>query len=161
MLGVSLKATLISPEAERTRALADEVKRAWGRHLERFRWVHWMTLTTKHQSMSATALAREFEARFIRTLSFCTQQPIRWVYVIEGTRTHTPHLHALVAGTEELSCRAVQKPWRFGISQVQKYSAERGATWYLTKTLGTESFDELVCNVSRRVPSRAKSPRHV
>ena len=45
-------------------------------------------------------------------------------------------MHALLQGTQGLPAEEVKAPWRLGIAQVEAYDATRGATYYVSKTIG-------------------------
>lgn len=107
-------------------------------------WSHFVTLTTS-RTRSDESLIRTFTNRFIRPLTRQAQAPIPWFYVVErdGAFETTPHLHALLAGTESLSIDTISAAWPLGFTNVKLYDASRGAASYVTKSIlaDADSYD--------------------
>jgi hypothetical protein len=66
---------------------------------------------------------------------------VYWFYVLERGAAGLLHLHVLVAGTAELSEGALRDTWECGRSDPSVYDSRRGATYYVTKWVGSDRLD--------------------
>jgi hypothetical protein len=117
---------------------ADSRRRSLGSWLETFQWDHVVHLTTP-EAKPADWMAHEFKGGLIRTLALQAQRPTPWFYVIEETTSNHHHIHALLAGTRELSVATVANAWRRGFARATIYRPDVAGAHYLAKELGTDS----------------------
>ena len=129
---------------------------AWGAFLESLEWDHLVTLTTKRPWLP-TRLQASFREAFIRPLERLAQRRIDWFLRLEESARHHPHLHALLFGTSDLTCRDLQSRWPKGYSRVSVFRPHEGAGLYLSK--GIESAPDSYW-LSRRLPPRREALRH-
>ena len=134
------------------------LRQAWADHLTRYEWSHFVTLTSR-LSMTPDHLRREFVSGYVRRLARMAQGPVPWFYVVERS-AGMPHLHALLARTDDLSLEEIRRAWKLGFTDAERYDARRGAAYYLTKEMvdaetgaspGADDYD-----LSRRLPPRAR-----
>jgi len=121
----------------------------YGAWLNKYKWDHFVTLTTEH-SMSEHRLLRKFQDQFVRRLDKVAQRPISWFYVVEYSANREPHLHVLLWANGKLSRRQLETAWKLGYTEVRAYDRSLGGTYYVTKTVTTSHPDNY--NFSRRLP---------
>ena len=109
------------------------VPESWGQWLNEYDWDHYCTLTF-HWEATIDGANRQFR-RFIRRLERRTQGAINWFMVIEYGRGGCLHIHALLGTTNTLPDKSVDLAWPAGITDVQTYDSQRGATHYITKDI--------------------------
>ena len=131
------------------------LRRAWADHLTRYEWSHFVTLTTR-LAMTPEQLRREFVSSFVRRLARMAQGPVPWFYVVERS-AGMPHLHALLAGADDLSLEDVRRAWKHGFTDAERYDSKRGAAYYLTKEMARPGSTDASpraddYDVSRRLP---------
>ena len=112
----------------------DSVAQSWGEWLTRYEWDHYATLTFTYEPTVDQA-RRDF-TRFRRRLEQRAQRAVQWFSAIETGQFGRRHMHALLQGTQGLAAEEVEAPWRSGIARVEPYDAKRGATYYVSKTIG-------------------------
>ncbi len=120
---------------------------AWGEYLRGFEWSYFVSLTTGLPS-SPAAIKRYFDNRFVRSLARAAQQPLAWFYVGESGGAGRHHAHALVWTGPTLNSSHIRGAWRIGLSHIETYDPNRGAAYYVTKSLGSDPDYDL----SRRLP---------
>ncbi|MDB4912583.1 MAG: hypothetical protein JWM95_227 [Gemmatimonadetes bacterium] len=123
-----------------------------GEHFASFNWAHVCTLTPKVHDCTPRSLAREFERGFIRRLERSAQRRVCWVRALERSPGGIFHLHALVAGTQCLQEKAIERKWKLGLAHVRRYDRTRGAAWYIVKSYGDERATWESLEVSRHMP---------
>jgi hypothetical protein len=129
------------------------VTRAWGEHLRSRQWAFVVTLTTRFE-MGADTCLRIFKEGYIRRLAAIAGHPVPYFVVIEGgTADQQGHIHALVAGVEDLPVWRLRWAWKKGFTHVRRYDPSRGAAYYVSKTIGGVTDDY---EVSRRMPPRRR-----
>lgn len=131
---------------------ASRVRDAWGAHLHRFAWTHWLTLTPVLPECTGEPLWREFRLGFVRRLAWEARRPVQWVAAMERGQGGVLHIHALVGGTGELSLASVAGAWRQGVKSVDRFDANRRAAWYLSKTLHLPDREWARFDTSKRLP---------
>lgn len=111
------------------------IRSGWKDLIRRYPIHHFATLTFRIPVKPVQAI-RAMET-FVRDLERRAQNPVWWFGVQEaGPISERVHLHALLGGTENLSCRQIEAVWLPGRSQVAVYDDEAGdAIAYLTKGL--------------------------
>lgn len=134
----------------------DEIKQAWGTWLSDLsEWDWFVTLTfrdpegqgewTKPGWATAKKAWREFTEAAQPALG-----ELEWVRMFEMQKWRgVPHIHALVGKCDETVRRMELVDWayeRFGITRVEKYDSNKGASFYLckyvTKSLADIDFSE-------------------
>jgi hypothetical protein len=131
---------------------------AWGNHIHSFLWDHWVTLTSRFNA-GPIVLATEFRNGYIRRLGWHAKQPITWYATFERSPAGIFHIHALIAGTDELTCATVAGAWKLGRTDVDKYDGARAASWYMSKTVHLADEYWPRAEMSRREPPRrSKEP---
>ncbi len=122
-------------EADRLRVALD-ARRGWGTWLGGFPWHHFATLTFAYQPSPAAASRRL--STWIRRLEQRAQERVYWFYALERGAAGTLHLHSLVSGTRRLRAASVKAAWSYGRADASDYDARRGASYYVTKSLGLD-----------------------
>ena len=131
--------------AQRVRNL----RAGWGDWAKRHQWNHCVHLTVDGK-WSTERLRQRFEREYVRFATKVVQQPVRYLFAIEGGAVgDQPHCHALLYGTEQLACTQLALAWRYGRAQVEVYDPQRGAAHYLAKEFGGRVLDY---GVSGRMP---------
>lgn len=126
---------------------------AYTEFLKQFEWSHFATFTAATSS-DDRLLYRLPQA--IRNMEKAAKGPVRAFWVRERGTCGTPHLHALLTGTEGLSCKQIDRAWRIGRADVQSFDPSRGAVYYLTKSLlEPDARWDLSSRLPRRVIDRA------
>ncbi len=101
-------------------------------------------------------VAKAFVDRFIRYCTKLVQQRVPFVYVVEsGGSGSNPHIHALIAETEAISCARLAEVWRHGRAQVSIYDTRKNGATYLAKEAGRPDFE---WGVSKTLIRRADHP---
>ena len=77
-----------------------------------------------------------FKRRFIRRLEQLAQRRVDYVYALERGTGGRWHIHALLNGTESLTCEHVGAAWDAGRADVQVYDPRRRAARYVVKDAG-------------------------
>lgn len=102
--------------------------------IRRFHWSHFLTLTFAAE-VSQSSAAWEFR-RFVRRLEQRAQQGIYWFMASEVGAKGRVHLHALLGDADPLSPAELTNAWRGrGRVNVSSYDPERGAAFYIVKSL--------------------------
>lgn len=132
MSGLQVRA---APAAKEQPQISGQHREAFAQFLAEFSWTHFATFTAA--TRSDDCLLTEYR-KTIRRLERVAQGPVRSFWVVERGLFGTPHLHALLTGTERVTCARIERSWRLGHSEVRVYDPELKATFYVTKTLGDE-----------------------
>jgi hypothetical protein len=104
-----------------------ESAKAWGAHLGTFAWAHVVHLTYQWEVTPEQAF-RDFRDRFIRRVAKSARRPLQWFVAVErAAGGRAVHMHALIAGTEELLIAQLQRSSRAGNIVVQPYDQTRAA----------------------------------
>ena len=119
--------------------LTYDARHELGKWLGRFSWDHFATFTFTYQPAQETAL--QHLKRLIRRLEQRAQGPVKWFYVLEVGGAGVRHLHVLLEGTRMLTGEAVRQAWSWGRKHVSRYDPRRGATYYVTKHVGSEVIE--------------------
>jgi len=124
---------------------------AMGLYLETFVWTHFATLTVA--GMVGRDAIREMFARFNRRLASVVRRAVPYFFAIErsGVTGVSPHIHALLAQTDDLTVRTVSDAWKHGLKCVRVYDRARGAATYTSKGLLRNPDD---WGFSRRLPAQ-------
>ena len=157
-----------------TRSLCE----TWGDWLSEFKWDHWLTLTLRpyeppsvpglgpaYRPISSgwptPAYGRRAYDRYITDLSRRARQPVEWFRAYELGRGHDrPHFHALLSGTQTLPTDTIRLAWREGWARAEEYDPSLGATYYVTKSVGTEITDYDISAGLHRVRIVMAVPEH-
>jgi hypothetical protein len=175
-VGPDLKARRVSvPDPLRLRRMlasatneGARLKEAWGRHLARYPWTHFCTLTFKKESVQDYARRQflSFVRRVDREIGDASMIEVGalvrdgkrfarrergsacyWFYGTEFGNLGRMHLHALIGRTESLPREVLEKLWLCGHSRFREYdpligSGElRGAAHYVTKYITKDLAD--------------------
>ena len=86
-------------------------------------------------------IAKAFREQFVRQCTKLAQCRVPYVFAVEqgGSGSHT-HIHALLYGTEAISCARLAEVWRHGRAKVEVYDPTRGAAFYLPKESDQSDF---------------------
>jgi len=131
-------------ETDNGRAL----KQAWGRHLVRYPWTHFATLTFRQESVQDYA-RRQFGS-FVRRVEREIGGSTYWFYGTEFGNLGRLHLHALLGRTESLPREVLEKLWLCGHSRFRDYDPKigadkgdgiTGAAYYVTKYITKDLAD--------------------
>jgi hypothetical protein len=81
--------------------------------------------------------------RLVRKLERVAQKPLGGFLALEKTTEGHLHAHALIAGSEELSVKRVQKDWEQGHSRIHRVRSQKAVVNYVTKGASENSADFL------------------
>ncbi len=113
------------------------VPESWGQWLNEYDWSHYCTLTFQREA-TIDGASRQFH-RFVRRLERRNQRAVTWFMVIERGGGGWLHIHSLLGATNTLPNKSVDLAWTAGITDVQTYDSQRGATHYITKDITSEA----------------------
>lgn len=105
---------------------------AYALFLRSIDWNHFATFTaaTRFDDRLERALLQT-----IRRLERVAQGPVHVFWVREVGSLGTPHIHALLKGTERVPLARIVGAWQLGRADVRAYDPAGGAAYYLTKSL--------------------------
>ena len=129
------KFKFVSREEIERRHFVHHTKRGWGIWLRRYAWAHFVTLTFARRTGEQGAI-RLF-MKWICELERLTRREVGWFFVLEWGSGGQLHLHALTTGTENLPPACLEQMWRSGRPLVAAYDKHLGASYYVTKHLGS------------------------
>lgn len=117
-----------------------QTRRAWGNWLGQVNWSHFCTLTFRYPHGQEAALAKF--RHWIRQVEQRAQQPLGWFQVLErGAAAGLWHLHVLLWGTTHVPNEGLMEAWSYGRAHASMYDSRRGASYYVTKEVGTDVVD--------------------
>lgn len=130
------------------------LRREYGLFLSRYHWQFYFTLTFKHPA--DIWYGQEAFKRMIRRLEQRAESRVPWFRAFEWGLLGRLHVHGLLASEGLLTPSAITKAWKVGQTDVQLYDPERGAAYYVTKTVShpLEEYD-----ISRCRPPAYVRPR--
>jgi hypothetical protein len=111
----------------------------WVEFLLRFRWSHCLHLTTRYAN-TKERLEAEFR-RLVRRLERVTQGPLGGFLALEKTTDGHLHAHALIAGSESLPVKRLEKAWEKGFSRIHRVRRRKAVIRYATKWATQNSED--------------------
>lgn len=121
------------------------VKRAWGEHLGRYPWDHFLTLTFRRESIPD--FARRSWLSYTRRVEQLAGMPLTWFYGTEYGALGRLHLHALTLNTGQLSIAQLHREWfqpppqSRGLTKIAVYSPLLGAAHYVAKYVTKDLAD--------------------
>lgn len=118
-------------DRERVRSAIVEMVEAWAPS-------HFVTLTFSYDCTAERAWHAFHD--WVRTLEAQGWGRIGWWCITESTHARCVHLHALLVvppgeAVATAEPERLEELWTHGHSRVRRFDAERGAAWYVTKTL--------------------------
>ena len=115
-----------------------ELNNAWGEFLRQFPW-DWFATMTIREGIPRNVAAGKFN-RFARDVAEAAGLPVGWFRGEELTFAGHVHFHALFTNTAHLRHSYWQDIWnrRAGFARILQYDPRKGATYYVTKYVGTE-----------------------
>ena len=122
-------------------ALSQHIRDGWVEFLLRHRWSHSLHLTAQSPSSKAS-----LEKQFRRLFWGCERVAKRHLgafLALERGAAGNLHCHALLAGADELTVRAVQEAWK-GHSRVHRVHCPEAVVRYATKWAPVNSEDYLL-----------------
>lgn len=145
---------------------SNQLSHEWGKWLHGYRWDHYVTLTFgRKRRLESSALpkgmapevekqSRAFQFRqpsqetaarlfrqWLREVERKAQKGVSWFCATETSPAGMLHLHLLLGGTERLSATTLDRAWRNGRTHAEPYDQGRGATYYVTKYIGTSQVE--------------------
>lgn len=121
------------------------VKRAWGEHLGRYPWDHFLTLTFRRESIPD--FARRAWLSYVRRVEQLAGMPLVWFYGTEYGSLGRLHLHALTLNTGQVSIAQLHREWfqsaplPRGLTKIAVYSPLLGAAHYVAKYVTKDLAD--------------------
>lgn len=121
------------------------VKQAWGQHLGRYPWDHFLTLTFRRESIAD--FARRSWLAYVRRLEKLAAMPLVWFYGTEYGALGRLHIHALTLNTGQLSITQLHREWyqpapsSRGMTRIAVYSPLLGAAHYVAKYVTKDLAD--------------------
>jgi hypothetical protein len=110
------------------------ISRAFSEHFGSHAWHHFVTLTFAHPINESRA-AREVHDGYRRRLEQAGKQRVDYFGAVERGAVHgRVHVHLLLSGTSALANEDLKRAWKKGLSSVDLYDPQRGAS-YAAKTL--------------------------
>ncbi len=106
--------------------------RVWGGFLEKYRWTHFITLTT--QSPTSPELLLKFGQSYIGRIERLAGCRVYRFIIVEGSFDGAAHIHGLL-NVDQLTIEQLRKQWRHGITHIVKYDCGRGAASYIAKEI--------------------------
>ena len=102
-------------------------------------------------------IKKAFEQQYVRQCTKLAQCRVPYVFAIElgGSGSH-PHIHALLYGTEAISCARLAEVWRHGRAKVEVYDAAQNGATYLAKEAGRSDW---TWDTSKTMPPRRADGR--
>jgi hypothetical protein len=116
--------------------LTTQARREAGAFLAAFPWDHFVTLTFASPVAQEAALRRL--RRTVRRLEQRARHPVHWFFALERGGEGLLHLHVLLRGTAGLDQGALKGACEWGRKHVTRYDPRKGATYYVTKYIGSE-----------------------
>jgi hypothetical protein len=119
---------------EKQRLLGRPLTREWGRFLMGFAWLWFVTLTFR-QAMSAEKVRQCYRNFFDEIRD--SGHSLGWFAVEERGVLGRLHVHALLAGAEDLKPREWERVWfkLAGTALFKRYDPSRGGAYYCAKQL--------------------------
>ncbi len=142
--------------------------KAYGDWLANYEWTHWVTLTISPKGgtrlgragrcrRSTADVVRAFKEEFHRFCTKVTGSRVPYVISVEsGLFGDNPHVHALLYGTEAISCARLAEVWRHGRAKVEVYDAAQNGATYLAKEAGRSDW---TWDTSKTMPPRRADGR--
>lgn len=116
-----------------------QLRAGWVEFLLRFRWSHCLHLTTRYAN-TKERLEAEFR-RLVRRLERVAQGPLGGFLALEKTTEGNLHAHALIAGSDALHVKRMEKAWEKGFSRIHRVRHRRAVVRYATKWATQNSGD--------------------
>lgn len=129
----------------RATAHGQRIKQAWGQHLGRYPWDHFLTLTFRRESVAD--FARRSWLSYVRRLELAAGMPLVWFYGTEYGSLGRLHIHALTLNTGSLPIRILHREWwqdpplPRGLTKIAVYSPLLGAAHYVSKYVTKDLAD--------------------
>ncbi len=136
----------------------DELKKDGSPHTELanflcgFDWTQWVTLTFGSSFEPTDASVWSKFSRWVRRLTQSAGRRIGYFAVREKGRHGRPHLHVLLAKTEDLSGSRITDAWSHGRAEAEQYDPSKKAAYYLAKFANDDDADfDLLVDDSMRL----------
>ena len=112
---------------------------AYGANLYRYKWTHFITVTTK-RPISPGLLCVEFRRAMDRLASY-SKGSVRYFYSIEPSQPGHWHIHALVWVARPTPDEKLARAWKRGWWHVRRYDPTAPGCYYVVKWLRQDLYD--------------------